>query len=222
MHFIQSGIVRTCICLAALLLSACATSRSYTTLDLPASNATTQSDKVAFIASVTDSREFQENPRDPSIPSLKKGAAYALDVEGRNAAIARKRNGYGKALGDILLQPPQTVTGIVRQLVAEGLQRKGYRVIDDADSTSSDVLRVDVDIREFWAWLTPGFWTLSMESRINTRLTFNDDSSSALEVAAYGKKNAPTGREGNWHQAFDRAFEDYLQKQQAALDRKFP
>ena len=32
-------------------------------------------------------REFQENPRDPSIPSLKKGEQYKLDSEGKLQAI---------------------------------------------------------------------------------------------------------------------------------------
>ena len=217
MKGVCARLLRLAACAALLSLAACATSRSHITLDVPASGTATTGDKAAVIVGVNDLREFQANPRDPSIPSLKKGADYALDAEGRKSAIARKRNGYGKAIGDIQLQPPQTVVSITRQLVADGLRQRGYRVLDESAGVPDDALRVDVDIREFWAWLTPGFWTVSMESRLKVLLKFSGAHTGEAEVAAYGKKNAPTGREDNWKQAYDRAFEDYLQKQQAAM-----
>lgn len=217
MKGVCTRLLRLAGCAALLSLAACATNRSYITLDVPASGAATTGDKAAVIVSVNDLREFQADPRDPSIPSLKKGADYALDAEGRKSAVARKRNGYGKAIGDIQLQPPQTVVSITRQLVADGLRQRGYRVLDEGAGAPDDALRVDVDIREFWAWLTPGFWTVSMESKLKALLRFSGAHAGEAEVAAYGKKNAPTGREDNWKQAYDRAFEDYLQKQQAAL-----
>lgn len=204
---------------ALLLLGACATSRSYVQLAVPLSGAQAPtSGKVAIIESITDQRAFEENPRDPSIPSLKKGASYALDAEGRLQAIARKRNGYGKAIGDIQLTPPQSVATIVRELVTDGLQQRGYRVVSAGESTPADALRVKVGIQEFWAWLTPGFWVVSMESKLKTTMAFEGGAVQTVGATGYGKKTAPTGREDNWKQAYDRAFEDYLQQQKKAFD----
>ena len=202
-----------------LLLGACATNRSYINLAVPAGAPGAAATKVAVIESVKDEREFQENPRDPSIPSLKKGEKFTLDAEGRKSAIGRKRNGYGMAIGDIQLQSPQTVESITRQLVTTGLQQRGYRVVDAGPAAPADALRVNVAIREFWAWLTPGFWSIDMEAKLKTILQFEGASGGSTEVAAYGKKTAPTGREDNWKQAYDRAFGDYLDKQKTALEQ---
>lgn len=216
----SSGRLRALFLLPALLLlGACATSRSYVQLAVPSSGSqVTTEGKVAVIETIVDQRTFEENPRDPSIPSLKKGASYALDAEGRLQAIARKRNGYGKAIGDIQLTPPQSVSTIVRDLVSDGLRQRGYRVLAADAAAPADALRVKVGIQEFWAWLTPGFWVVSMESKIKTSITFEGGAVRNASAAGYGRKTAPTGREDNWKQAYDRAFEDYLQQQKKAFD----
>ncbi|RNF82805.1 hypothetical protein [Montanilutibacter psychrotolerans] len=200
-------------------LAACATNRSQISLTVPApADFVVSADKTAVIETVADQRRFEAEPDEPSTPSLKKGRDFALDAEGRKAAIARKRNGYGMAIGDIVLQPPQTIETITRELVASGLQQRGYRVVD-ATAAPSDALRVRVGVEEFWAWLTPGFWAIDMEARIKTQLQFEGVSSREINVAAYGKKTAPTGREDNWKQAYERVFVDHLEKQQAAFDQ---
>lgn len=205
--------------LSMALLGACATNRSYISLAVPDPGTVVSGDKVAVIESVTDQREFQEDPDEPSTPSLKKGKNYALDAESRKSAIARKRNGYGMAIGDIQLQAPQTVETITRQLVAFGLQQRGYRVVEQGTTIPPDALRVRVGIMEFWAWLTPGMWAIDMEARLRTLLQLSGGADRQIEVAASGKKTAPTGREDNWKQAYDRAFQDYLEKQKAAFDQ---
>lgn len=212
--------LRLACLLPIIFLAACATNRSYINLSVPdAGTSVSGGDKIAVIERIDDQRDFQEDPDDPSTPSLKKGQGYALDAEGRKSAIARKRNGYGMAIGDIQLQPPQTVVTIARQLVASGLKQKGYRVLDEGATAPANALRVDVDVREFWAWLTPGFWAIDMEAKVRTLLKFSGTGDRQIEVAAYGKKTAPTGREDNWKQAYDRVFEDYLAKQKAAFDQ---
>ncbi len=52
---------------------------------------------------VEDDRKFQDKPASADIPSLK-GEQSNATVEEKARAVARKRNGYGKALGDILLK----------------------------------------------------------------------------------------------------------------------
>jgi uncharacterized lipoprotein YajG len=208
---------RALLLVPVLLLAACATSRGTMTLAVPPpASEVTASGKVAVIESVDDKRVFETAPRDPSIPSLKKGAEFALDAEGRKAAIARKRNSYGKAMGDILLEGGQTVESITRDLVQQGLQQRGYRVVDAAGAPS-DALRVGVVIDQFWAWLTPGFWAIQMEAKVHTRLRISGVAEE-VAVAGYGLNKGQTGREDNWRVAYQRAFADYLAKQAAALD----
>lgn len=215
-----SHLFRIALLVPALsVLAACATNRSQISLTVPApADMVVSADKTAVIETVSDQRRFEADPADPSTPSLKKGHDFALDAEGRKAAVGRKRNSYGRAIGDIVLQPPQTIETITRDLVASGLQQRGYRVVD-ATAAPADALRVSVGVQEFWSWLTPGFWAIDMEARVKTQLRFEGVSSREINVAAYGKKTAQTGREDNWKQAYERVFLDYLEKQKAAFDR---
>lgn len=74
-------------------------------------------------------------------------------------------------------------------------------------------------IDKFWAWLTPGFWSVSMEAQIHTTLQARTTTGEQrIDVQAYGINRAGTGKEGNWRIAYDRAFADYATRLQAALD----
>ena len=209
---------RLCLLPLLLALGACATNRSVISLDVPSGGTAIDSGKIAVIETVSDQRHFEADPDDPSTPSLKKGDRYELDAQGRKAAIARKRNGYGHAIGDIVLQPPQTVESITRDLVADGLRSRGYRVVPADGNAPADALRVNVQIEQFWAWLTPGFWAIDMEAKLNTRVAFGQGDN-GFEVAAYGRKTAPTGRVDNWKEAYSRVFQDYLDKLKSALQQ---
>ena len=204
-----------------LLLGACATNRSYVTLDVPGATVASAAEpaKVAVISDIVDKREFQESPRDPSIPSLKKGEEYKLDAQGKLRAVARKRNGYGKAIGDIQLQPPQSVATITRQLVATGLQERGFRVLGPNDAAPENAVRVSVDINKFWAWMNPGFWTMRMDAQLETTLNVSGALQANINVAASGNKYAQTGMEDNWKQAYERTFQDYLETLKAELEK---
>lgn len=206
--------------LLTFLTSGCAVNRSYMQLAVPdRSIVVADAGKTAVIDQVTDQRHFEENPSDPSVPSLKKGDEYKLDAEQRKRAIARKRNGFGKAMGDILLDGDATVETLTRDLVKKEMEQRGYQVLEANQDGAVGAMHVSIDIREFWAWFTPGMWTVDMEAKINTvfRLAGTAGEQS-ISVAGYGKKSAPTGREDNWRQAYERAFEDYAVKLAQALD----
>lgn len=205
--------------LLGLTMAACATSRGEMALAVPsagvvAGSADADAGKVAVIEEVVDRRVFQANPSDPSIPSLKKGSDYALDAEGRKRAIARKRNGYGMAMGDILLEGNDTVETLARGLLVSGLQERGYRVLAAGEPAPADALRVKADINEFWAWFSPGFWSVSMEAKLLLDIQATGPAGTQrFSIPAYGINKGQSGREANWRLAYDRAFEDYLAKQ---------
>ncbi|MFH2079583.1 MAG: hypothetical protein ABIJ73_12820 [Pseudomonadota bacterium] len=211
------------VLLLALLSTACATSRGEMALGVPgakADYAEPTGDRVAVIEWVRDQRVFETDPRDPSIPSLKKGSDYVLDAEGRKRAIARKRNGYGMALGDILLEGGETVETLTRDLVTTGLHERGIRVLEAGAQAPADAIRLRVDIREFWAWFSPGFWSVSMEAKLRMDFEVVDPvGDRKFTVSAYGINKGQSGREANWRLAYDRAFEDYLAKQRGAFQR---
>ena len=203
----------------AALLAGCATSRSYMKLEVSNSSATVTSTtgKSVVIDDVRDERKFEESPSDPSIPSIKKGDNYKLDAEQRKRAIARKRNTWGKAIGDILLEDGQTVETLTRDLVADGFSKHGYQILAKGAAAPANALHVSVVIDEFWAWFTPGMWTVDMEGKIHTLV--RTSTGVQLDVHAYGKNSGASGKEDNWREAFDRTFKDYGVKFDEAFSR---
>jgi len=210
---------RFVLVLGLALLGGCATNRSYMRLDAAHGSATVShpTGKAVVFDAVQDARKFEEDPRDPSVPSLKKGDDYKLDAEQRKRAIARKRNGFGKAIGDILLEDGQSVETLTRDLVADGFSRHGYQVVAPGAAPPPDALHVTVTIDEFWAWFTPGMWTVDMEGKVHTEIRLG--SGVQLDVRAYGKNSGASGKEDNWREAYERTFKDFQAKFDEAFGR---
>jgi len=149
------------LCLPVLFLgSGCATNRGILDVRVPEHH-NPASGPAVRIARVTDKRVFEKSPRVASIPSLKGGEIEDKTITLR--AIARKRNGYGKAMGDILLPEGRTVEDLVREALAKSFRDAGYRVVEDASGLNEKTVPVEADIEQFWSWVTPGFWAMSME-----------------------------------------------------------
>lgn len=198
---------------ALALMSGCATTRTQMSLEVPpTSSAVVSGGKPVVIDTIHDTRVFETDPDDPSTPSLKKGASYALDATQRKQAIARKRGGFGKAFGDILLPPGENIETVTRKLLTNAFAARGYSVVDAA-SAPADAPHVSVDIRQFWAWFTPGFWSASIEAKLDTLLKIDSPQGHRqVTVKGYGHNAIQVAREANWQLAYQRAFEDYLKQ----------
>jgi hypothetical protein len=156
-----------------LLLGGCATTRSELRVAAPTD---TGGETVAnaelptlFLREVVDQRVFEEAPKDPSIPSLGFGGAMSATAEVKARAIGRKRDTWGKAMGDILLEEGQTVEHLVRDTVAAGLRQAGYTLSETADNGA---ISVDVAILKFWSWFQPGFWALTLHANIHIEMNW--------------------------------------------------
>ena len=152
-----------------LLGSGCATNRGI--LDVRINGIQNpDSGPAVTIVRVTDNRVFEAAPRTPSVPSLKGGEIGDKAITSR--AIARKRNAYGKALGDILLPEGRTVENVVREALVKSFREAGYRVIEDAarSEDKDKAMRIEADIEQFWSWFTPGFWAVSLEFEAKVKI----------------------------------------------------
>jgi hypothetical protein len=210
MRYVIRGVAA---CALLVLVSGCATTRSEMRLTVPAAGSAVVSGGAPLVIdSVQDVRRFEADPPDPSTPSLKKGAKYALTAEGRKQAIARKRGGFGHAFGDILLPRDQNVETVTRQLLTNAFAAHGYSVVDAA-SAPANATHVSADIQQFWAWFTPGFWSATIEAQIKTLLTIvSPHGQRKLTVKGYGHNAIQVAREANWQLAYQRAFEDYVKQ----------
>lgn len=145
--------------LALVLASGCATNRGVIDVQEEISENPSTGVAVKF-SRVTDNRQFEISPRSADIPSLKNDEIDDPAITSR--AIARKRNTYGKALGDILLPEERTVAGLVESSLAKGFRESGYRVLADGEEGYEEAAAVEVDIEKFWGWFSPGFWSIGL------------------------------------------------------------
>ncbi|MCK4840164.1 MAG: hypothetical protein KAS94_15265 [Desulfobulbaceae bacterium] len=146
--------------LITALMSGCATNRGIIDLQVTAP-ANPQGGTLVKISRVTDSRVFELKPTSASIPSLKNGEIGNKAITAR--AIARKRNGFGKAMGDILLPEGKTVEILTREALVRSLREKGFQVLEPSDPGYENAIAVEADIYQFWAWITPGFWAMKLD-----------------------------------------------------------
>src|SRR5262245_28773335 len=200
----------------ALTLSGCAASRS--TFDLSVAQGE-HSDAKAYVKllQVTDQRLYEVNPRDPSIPSL--GDATQINDQAiTSRALARKRNGWGMALSDILLPEGRTVEQVVREAVTKALADKGYTVVEPGDVHYPTASPLKVDIQKFWSWMTPGFFTISLE--FESTLTMQSDAILDLKqemVRGYSHGNFLAATDGAWQETMQEGMTDLITKISAKL-----
>lgn len=209
------------VCFAAVL-SGCASSRGLIQVPPPNNLKASQeklSSKKAIIAIVEDNRVFEEKPRTADIPSLKGGLAKAT-AEEKAKAVARKRNGYGKALGDILLEN-ETVSELLEKRIANALQQAGYEVIENSEiNRNSADLVLTVKINKFWSWFQPGFASIKINSEIETDV-INTKNLSIKPIHIHSKvtRSAQVANGKKWIENIDNVLDDYENKLIASLPK---
>ena len=187
--------------LLAAALSGCAVTRSEVKLGTEpvVAQAADASRKPIAIGNVVDARRFEASSREPSVPSLgSEGGGDAIKAR----AIARKRNTYGMALGDVLLEPGESVAGLVKRQLGAALSEAGYRVVD---AGTPGVPVVDVTIAEFWSWLTPGFFAVTVSTIVATELATRAPGAS-MSVRVSNNESALAVTDGTWVEAIDKTM----------------
>src|SRR5271170_1939758 len=119
-----------------ILQSGCVVGRRTVDLPVPALGAGGSSRGDICVTSVTDARQFQNKPSDPSTPSID-GNVETLSAEQKSLMIGRQRNGFGMAMGDIALPAGDSVIQRAKLLVEEALKHRGYKISSDPAATSS-------------------------------------------------------------------------------------
>ncbi|WP_227510369.1 flagellar biosynthesis protein [Acinetobacter equi] len=197
-------------------LTGCATSRGLVTLNAPQHvNQSETLKHTAVIKIVEDDRHFENRPTSPSIPSLKGGLNNATEEE-KARAIARKRNTYGKALGDILLREG-TVSSVVQDRVISALNQAGYKVIPTSvENERKADLVVSVQINKFWSWSNLGVLSTEIET------TLVNDKNTAKNIVVDTKLVRPvhvkTGQQ--WVENINLALDEYETKLAKELKSK--
>lgn len=150
------------------LSTGCATSRDIVPLQVDAGINPEQGPALR-IAIAEDARRFISSPPKPSTPSMMDD--NLTDPALRARAVARKRNAYGMALGDVILPEGQTVASIISSALTRSFREAGFRVMASGTANAEQAIPVTIRIDKFWAWMTPGFWSIALESEYDVMVT---------------------------------------------------
>ena len=199
-------VVTTLACI--FLATGCATTRGV--IDVPATVISNPpSGPAVRIDRVTDRRVFEIDPRQANIPSLMNDSELN-DPKITSRAIARKRGGFGKALGDILLPEGRTVMQVVEEALTWSLREAGYRVVSKQDPEASAAIPLEADIDQFWAWFRPGFAEVAVEIEGSVRLA--SPSLPALQtggpVKGTSRVTGAAATSGTWERTITRGVDD--------------
>jgi len=165
------------------------------------------------IMSIRDVRVFQNKPSNPSTPSVK-GDHTQMSAAEKNRMAGRQRNTFGKAMGDIALSPGDTIENKMRALITEAFARRGYTVRNGSRN------RASADVPKFWAWFTPGMWYIKFEAVIEARIKVTKGGRSrSFTLTGKGTNGGQVASNANWNHAYELAFEDFITKLEAELQR---
>jgi hypothetical protein len=157
------------------------------------------SSPAVVLRAVTDARVFEVEPRNPETPSIgpEGGRAQAR-------AVGRKRNGYGRAVGDVLVRG-QTVEQLIRPHIIAAFHQGGVRVIEESAATP-EIPRVDARIDQFWAWLHP---SLMIHHNTQIRTTLSVEGAAPVSTMGRSDNEGPIPHDRIWVRQYVRALEDY-------------
>ena len=198
----------------ALFQTGCVVGRRTIALSIPAATTAAPAQKgTVYLEAVTDDRRFENKPAQPSTPSVD-GDVNAMSTEQRNMMIGRQRGGFGNAMGDIALPAGESVQKRTTALFEEALKRRGYALTSDAAAAN----KASISIKEFWAWFTPGMWSVSFEARITCVLSVKTTAGAKeITVTTQSYNGGQVASDANWQVAYERAFEEFLTKLDAEL-----
>ncbi|OUR75885.1 hypothetical protein A9Q83_16040 [Alphaproteobacteria bacterium 46_93_T64] len=151
-----------------IFMTGCALSRSVVPVEISEAAVNPVNGIDVKIVSVTDKRIFQVDPKTPNIPSISESEANTDAIRAR--AIARKRNGYGAALGDVLLPEGQSVASVMERSLSNSFRLAGFRVLKPADPNYETAKPIKVDLIKFWSWIEWGFVELKVHNKSEIRL----------------------------------------------------
>lgn len=203
--------------LIAIVVTGCATSRSNLDVQIPKAQNAQSNGKLVYINSVADKRVFQVNPPNPDIPSLDPSEDQNEQIKLR--AIGRKRNGFGKALGDMLLKEGETVQSLTNQSIQQAFTEKGYTVLSSKDQVTKDTYIVDANIQKFWAWMNPGFWQITLSSEITTDLAIKaPKGATSQQISVKAADGYQVATEANWTEIIQKSIQLYINDLKSKLN----
>ena len=208
-----------CVVAAMALLGGCATSRSVVLPDGGTAVENPAQGLAVRIETVEDIRRFEAAPKTPDIPSLP--ADDILNTSLTSRAIARKRNGFGMALGDVLLPENQTVSQLVRDALAQGFRRAGYRVLKVGEAGYEQATPITARINEFWSWFNPGFASVTIKNRAAVDLAGAVPSlQNGVTVRNEVSESMQAVFEDDWRKIAGKGLAELSEKIQAALNSR--
>lgn len=171
--------------LVAAALCGCGLTRDEIKLspEPPSIKAAPSKGKTVFVRSVTDERVFSTG-NDPATPSLASDEDK-LDYKAR--AVMRK--GASVALGDVLLEPGQTVAGQVGDALRQAFQLAGFTVLKEAGGGAAPII-VDVRVKRFWSWAKKGFTAITEVTDIDTELSFTGVKSGPDRIVVHAEADS--------------------------------
>jgi hypothetical protein len=200
------------IFISVLFLSGCAWTRGTVDLSVPVSGESSKTNgKEVYINSVTDNRVFQVSPPEPNIPSLDPDKEQGDAIKHR--AIARKRNSFGKGLGDILLPEGKTVESLINTTLRQVFIENGYTVLNNKEQVTEDTYLIDARINKLWSWMNLGFWAITLSTEISTDISIkNKYTANEKTVSIKVSDNFQISTGDNWIEVMQSGLQAYIRE----------
>jgi len=95
--------------------------------------------------------------------------------------------------------------------MTKALREKGYSVVEQSSVAYQGALPLEADITQLWAYMTPGFWSLTLECE--TMVTVKGEvfpTTREEKIKGYGRMSAQAAFESNYVEVVQAAIEDFV------------
>ncbi len=122
-------------------------------------------------------------------------------------------------MGDMLVKEGDTVQSLTYKSIREAFIEKGYNVVSNKDQITKDTYIVDASIDKFWAWMNPGFWSITLSSEISTDLMIQSDKGATPQkVSVKASDGYQVATDGNWAEIIQRSLKLYIEELKSKLN----
>lgn len=213
----SSGVLRfSFLFLVCIVLSACAVGRTTVEVKKQFELENNPAEGVAVqISEVTDSRAFKIKPANPYEPSVDPSETEDISA----SAVGRKRGGFGKAFGSVVLANGETVNAIIEDAVKTGYQKAGYRVLPSEGTDENGAMKVKVVIEKFWSWFNPGFWAVTVSNQASVEL-MDEASSKSIRVETKVSDKMQAVTDSDWAAIISAGLDSLIEEVAQAVSKQ--
>ncbi len=220
-------VIQTCKIVLLLLTFSfigCASNPGIININFPVkSSIVPKNNQYVIIRSVTDSRNFQNDPSSLETPTYTYKKVKSVSSVIKKQTIGIKRNVSGIALDDIHLIETQNTESVIREALELSFTNQGYTIINSKTLAKKPTIIIDARINQFWEYMHTKSFKISMYALISVDLIISENQTDFINnqtITVKANKQYQVANKANWNHIIAKAIDKFISQLSATISLK--